>query len=260
MRIDPEQQTITRARQTETSTRTADQGFASTLAAARNANAADATRPAAEQWGQWGRGATPAGFGPAPDPAQFAHHETGPGTPAHPLNSRGNTAPNSAFTVPGYTVRGTPIPPGFYNLAYYNQYLREGGTPLVGFEAYDPANGSLTDVYGSFGDGRERATSFVGGLVNETTPAASTVSVASSTAASAPSEAAPAPTAAEPAATVVPAAAPAPTAPSGDTPATTAPAPTEALPADDASLVAEAANRAVRLALQNLLDDLLRLA
>ena len=74
-----------------------------------------------------------------------------------------------AFTVPGYTGRGTPIPPGFYNIAYYNLYLREGGTPLEGFPLHTPGT-SLTATYGTFGDGRPRATSFGGEPPNHDGP------------------------------------------------------------------------------------------
>ena len=78
-----------------------------------------------------------------------------------------------AFTVDGYTGRGTPIPPGFYNLAYYNQYLREGGTPLVGFPGLEPG-ASVMATYGTYGDGRVRATSFADGFANVTNTLAGT--------------------------------------------------------------------------------------
>ncbi len=270
MRIEPEQQIAARARQPESS-RSVDKGFASTLTAARDASTAgpptvDPNRPAAEQWGQWGQGATPAGFGPAPESAQFAHHPTGPDAGAHPLNSRGNTVANPAFTVPGYTTRGTPVPPGFYNLAYYNQYLAEGGTPLVGFDAHDPANGSLTDVYGSFGDGRERATSFVNGLIGAegATPQAAATVVALETAAGS----ARAPIATEQAAASVaaePTRAPAPAAPDPArepvVPSASAATSNDTPTAIDArTLLTDTAQQAARLALQTLLDDLLSIA
>src|SRR5205085_7610346 len=65
-----------------------------------------------------------------------------------------------AFTVEGFTARGTPIPPGFYNLAYYNQYLRDGGTPLEGFPQL-AAGATINETYGKFGDGATRATRFI---------------------------------------------------------------------------------------------------
>jgi hypothetical protein len=116
-------------------------------------------RPLAERWGEYGRGATALGFGAAPDASAFSDAPVGPDEPASPLNPSGVTT-TPAFTVPGYTARGTPIPPGFYNLAYYNRYLREGGTPLEGFPLL--ADGAtIAETYGRFGDGAVRATSFV---------------------------------------------------------------------------------------------------
>jgi hypothetical protein len=149
--------------------------FASTLAGiASQAGSADPEhiRPPAERWGQYGDGAKPGGYGPPPDPAQFAQFPVGSGSPASPLNPNGITM-DPAFTVDGYTGRGTPIPPGFYNLAYYNQYLREGGTPLVGFAALEPG-ASVTATYGTYGDGRVRATSFADGFADVTNTLAGT--------------------------------------------------------------------------------------
>ncbi len=122
-------------------------------------DASENVRPLAERWGEWGRGADADGFGPPPDPALFAGYKVGAAFRASPLNPNGITM-DPAFTVPGYTGRGTPVPPGFFNLAYYNRYLREGGTPLEGFPALE-AGKSLMATYGTYGDGRARATSFV---------------------------------------------------------------------------------------------------
>ena len=269
MRIEPEQQIAARTRQPESSP-SGNTGFASTLATVRDASttappAVDPSRPAAEQWGQWGQGASAAGYGPAPDAAQFAHHPTGPDAGAHPLNPRGNTVANPAFTVPGYTTRGTPVPPGFYNLAYYNQYLAEGGTPLVGFEAHDPTKGTLTDVYGTFGDGRERATSFVNGLVDSRQPAlqpAATILALETrsdpTRATGAVEQVAASVTTREAAAPVPASA---TDPALATVASTATAPDNTPDTvDTGTLVADTAHHAARLALQTLLDDLLSIA
>lgn len=167
MRIQPDQPTLPAERPTAASA--SSDGFASALSWAQNSNDPSlgawtdkshaGEKPAAERWGQWGSGASAAGFGPPPDPTEFSDVPVGPDEPASPLNSSGVTT-TPGFTVPGYTARGTPIAPGFYNLAYYNWYLRDGGTPLAGFPLHE-AGATLTETYGSFGDGAERATSFV---------------------------------------------------------------------------------------------------
>ena len=167
MRIDPQRDTIPAVQ--PSSTGGASAGFASALTSARNT--IDPSLPAstdrgqvgkvpiAQQWGQYGTGAGPEGYGAPPDPAQFADVPIGPDEPATPLNPSGVTT-TPGFTVDGYTARGTPIPPGFYNLAYYNWYLRQGGTPLEGFPQL--ADGAtITETYGKFGDGATRATSFI---------------------------------------------------------------------------------------------------
>jgi hypothetical protein len=278
VRIDSDQQITAPARQAANS-RTTDKGFASTLAAARDTNSdgilppvdPPAERPPAERWGQYGPGATAAGYGPPPDPATFSAHPTGTNAPAHPLNPSGNTTSRPPFTVPGFTPRGTPIPPGFYNLAYYNQYLAEGGTPLVGFPEYRPEVASLAETYGQFGDGRERATSYVGGLVqpNDTTAVAdASTRVAAETAPPPPapaSAAAAAPASANAPARTAPAAAPVQAAPATTSVATNVavtPAVVEATGAERVvtnaeTLLANATRDAARLALQSLLDDLL---
>jgi hypothetical protein len=182
VRVEADQQAAARLRPLEGGGRPEDKGFASALASVRDASAQNAavsrdpagstrgeTRPnphhpvgppLAERWGQYGPGATAAGYGATPDSSLFSGHPVGNNSPAHPLNPEGNTYV-PPFTVPGYTGRGTPIPPGFYNLAYYNRYLAEGGAPLEGFDGYAASQGSLSEVYGSFGDGRARATSFI---------------------------------------------------------------------------------------------------
>jgi hypothetical protein len=189
VRVEPDQQPTSRPERPVWSAPRADGGFAGTLAEAREQDAGTSHRPApergageshapgtgtqrppsraeaaepppAERWGEYGAGARPGGYGPPPDAALFAQTPTGPNSPAHPLNPGGVTTTTAAFTVPGYTGRGTPIPPGFYNLAYYNAYLRAGGAPLEGFPEYAPEHGSIAAVYGTFGDGRARATAF----------------------------------------------------------------------------------------------------
>jgi len=162
MRIRPDQDPV--GAPTSLPTRTRDTGFASALASAQDAelpflSAIDTSvRPPAERWGEYGPGASPGGYGTPPDAASFADVPVGPNAPAHPLNPSGMTA-DPPFRVVGYTGRGTPLPPGFYNLAYYNQYLAEGGTPLEGFPALD-TDATIAATYGSFGDGRARATTF----------------------------------------------------------------------------------------------------
>ena len=176
MRIDPQRDTIPAVR--PSSTGGSSTGFASALASVRSATdpslpaAADRGQvgkvPIAQQWGQYGKGAGPEGYGAPPDPAQFADVPIGPHEPASPLNPSGVTT-TPGFTVDGYTARGTPIPPGFYNLAYYNWYLREGGTPLEGFPQL--ADGAtITQTYGKFGDGATRATSFITAPADTTDP------------------------------------------------------------------------------------------
>ncbi|MBI3768966.1 MAG: hypothetical protein HY271_10795 [Deltaproteobacteria bacterium] len=168
MRIEPDRDTLPALRPTANSA-ASDTGFASALGSARNSvdpslpvetdpsNAG--TTPLAERWGAYGRGATAEGYGTPPDAAQYSALPVGPDQPASPLNPGGVTT-RPAFTVDGYTARGTPVPPGFYNLAYYNWYLRDGGTPLAGFSQL--ADGAtISETYGTFGDGIERATSFV---------------------------------------------------------------------------------------------------
>jgi hypothetical protein len=168
MRIEPDRGTLSALRPTTDST-ASDTGFASALGSARNSvdpSLPEATDPSnagvtpiAERWGEYGRGATAEGYGAPPDAAQYSDLPVGPDQPASPLNPSGVTT-RPAFTVDGYTARGTPVPPGFYNLAYYNWYLRDGGTPLGGFPQL--ADGAtISETYGTFGDGAERATSFV---------------------------------------------------------------------------------------------------
>ncbi len=168
MRIAPDSPSLPIERPSAAAASAAD-GFAEALTSARNStdpslgawtdkSLANQTPPA-QRWGQWGAGASAEGFGPPPGPSEFSEFPVGPDAPASPLNSSGVTTTPS-FTVPGYTARGTPIAPGFYNLAYYNWYLRDGGTPLPGFPLHE-AGTTLTETYGSFGDGAERATSFV---------------------------------------------------------------------------------------------------
>lgn len=164
MRIRPTQSTTSALPSLEGATATKGADFAATLADASDAGGSEDPvdiRPPAERWGEYGLGAQPGGYGPAPDPAQFAQFPIGAAARASPLNPNGTTM-DPAFTVPGYTGRGTPVPPGFYNLAYYNRYLREGGTPLEGFAALEDGH-SIAETYGTFGDGRARATSFVTG-------------------------------------------------------------------------------------------------
>lgn len=259
MRIEPEQQAAARLR-LATNTRQEDRGFAATLAVVRDGATGDAASghiaprtdepkvpPPAERWGEYGLGATVAGYGSPPDPALFAHHAVGETEPAHPLNPRGNTT-TPAFTVAGFTGRGTPIPPGFYNLAYYNRYLAEGGTPIEGFPGYTPEAGTLTDVYGAFGDGKARATSFPLAIAAAAEPVEPPAAPATAPAVAA-EPSAPAPVAATGDAGRVAASAGAAEPALASAPATEAPA---------AEVVLAATLRAARLSLQALLDDLLR--
>ena len=168
MRIEPDRNTVPALRPTASAAASATASFASALSEARNSRdpslpaATDLSHvgetPLAEQWGKYGDGATAEGYTPPPDLASLADVPIGPNEPANPLNPSGVTS-TPGFTVDGYTGRGTPIPPGFYNLAYYNWYLRDGGTPLPGFPALEDG-ATITGTYGTFGDGRERATSF----------------------------------------------------------------------------------------------------
>jgi hypothetical protein len=297
MRIDPDQQISARLRQVTTSSPATDSGFASALADASETGAASADvrdkggrqtvteRPPAEQWGQYGLGASVAGYGDPPDPSLYASVPVGLNAPAHPLNPEGNTTTEVPFTVPGYTGRGTPIPPGFYNLAYYNRYLAEGGTPLEGFDAYDAANGSLTDVYGSFGDGRTRAIAFngttsAGGRLTKVTQAAGTDATSQTVGASVAStqarddalpadDASAARAAATPSGTIQAADAAATLA--GSAPATAHPradeaagtdatesSPEDRLRAAAEALLGDATNAVTRAGLEALLDDLAR--
>src|SRR6185369_14927897 len=139
MRISPDSQSLPVERPSAASGASAADGFADALTSAQKSNPTDPSlgawtdkshagvTPRAQRWGEWGAGASAEGFGPPPDPSDFSEFPVGPDEPASPLNSSGVTTTPS-FTVPGYTARGTPIAPGFYNLAYYNWYLREGGT------------------------------------------------------------------------------------------------------------------------------------
>ncbi len=167
MRIDPQRDTLPSLRPAASAA--ASTRFASALAGARSAvdpslpEAADPSHagevPIAQRWGEYGPGATAEGYGASPDAAQFHDVPIGPDEPASPLNPSGVTT-TPGFTVEGYTARGTPVPPGFYNIAYYNWYLRDGGTPLEGFPQL--ADGAtITETYGKFGDGATRATSFI---------------------------------------------------------------------------------------------------
>jgi hypothetical protein len=162
MRIGPDQDPV--GAPTTLPTRPRDTGFASALASVQDAelpvlSTIDTSGPPpAERWGQYGAGAWPGGYGTPPDPTSFADVPVGQNAPAHPLNPSGMTM-DPPFRVVGYTGRGTPVPPGFYNLAYYNRYLAEGGTPLDGFPALD-SGATIAATYGTFGDGRARATSF----------------------------------------------------------------------------------------------------
>ncbi len=172
MRIEPKRDTLA-SLQPSTSAEQAD-GFANALKSAKGSfsetpsladSAAEDGPPLAERWGQYGTGATAAGFG-APNPDLYVNAPVGPNAPASPLNP-GGVSTTPSFVVSGYTGRGTPVPPGFYNLAYYNQYLQEGGTPLEGFPQFDDGS-TLRATYGTFGDGAKRATSFLTGLVDDT--------------------------------------------------------------------------------------------
>ena len=102
--------------------------------------------PLAERWGEYGAGARPGGYGDAPDPAEFGDVPVGEDQRAHPLNPSGTSGAAAPYDVPGYTTRGTPIPPGFYNLAYYQRYLREGGTPLEGFPGWEPEDTGYENI------------------------------------------------------------------------------------------------------------------
>lgn len=175
MRIEPKRETIA-ALQPTTSTDDAD-GFADALASAQgpfsetpsiadDAANADKAPPLAQRWGQYGLGATKAGFG-TPNPDLYADAPVGPNAAASPLNPGGVTTTPS-FVVSGYTGRGTPVPPGFYNIAYYNLYLQQGGTPLEGFPQMEDGS-TLSATYGTFGDGATRATSFLTGQVDDST-------------------------------------------------------------------------------------------
>ncbi len=229
--------------------------------------------PPAEQWGTYGLGATEEGYG-TPNPGLYADAPVGPDKPASPLNPNGVTM-TGPFLVSGYTGRGTPIPPGFYNLAYYNMYLREGGTPLVGFPELE-AGANITETYGTFGDGAKRATSYLTGLVDTSTPDAPAATDApAADAVTASAELAPAAT---PAATArATAASPTPAsviqaatkiataAASGNETAAAAeagaPAPAAALPAATTVLASrDAAATLLRSELSALLADLLRSA
>jgi hypothetical protein len=295
VRVEADQPAAARLRPLEGGGRQEDQGFASALASVRDANAQNAavsrdpagssggeTRrnpnlpvgpPPAERWGQYGLGATAAGYGASPDPSLFSHHPVGGNEPAHPLNPEGNTYV-PPFTVPGYTGRGTPIPPGFYNLAYYNQYLAQGGTPIEGFDGYAASEGSLSEVYGTFGDGRARATSFDppgpgeiasipdadasgatgGGDVAITRDADSIIEPAATSQAAAPVDAdsvSDTPSAAEPRATE-----PAPAAQPSEEP--TLPQAIDLALADlDEGVLSEAARQAARAGILALLDEIL---
>jgi hypothetical protein len=202
MRIEPDRNTLPALRPTASSA--SAPGFASALSSARNSadtslpestdKSHAAETPIAEQWGQYGSGATAEGYGTPPDPSQYSDAPKGPHQPASPLNPSGVTT-TPGFTVDGYTARGTPVPPGFYNLAYYNWYLRDGGTPLPGFPAL--ADGAtITETYGKFGDNAERATSFVtaAGAGSVSSGGVTTISAAGSVAASADATSAPEPT------------------------------------------------------------------
>ena len=180
MRIEPKREVQTALQPTTSAADEAD-SFADALASAQNpfdetpsiaddaANAGKAP-PLAQRWGQYGLGATAAGFG-APNPDLYADMPVGANAPASPLNPGGETTTPS-FVVSGYTGRGTPVPPGFYNIAYYNMYLEQGGTPLVGFPQMQDGS-TLSATYGTFGDGATRATSYLTGLVGDSsgTPA-----------------------------------------------------------------------------------------
>jgi len=175
MRIEPKRETIA-ALQPTTSTDDTDsftdalasaQGsFSETPSIADDAANADKAPPLAQRWGQYGLGATKAGFG-TPNPDLYADAPVGPNAAASPLNPGGVTTTPS-FVVSGYTGRGTPVPPGFYNIAYYNLYLQQGGTPLEGFPQMEDGS-TLSATYGTFGDGATRATSFLTGHVDNST-------------------------------------------------------------------------------------------
>ncbi|HEY2388632.1 MAG TPA: hypothetical protein VGK30_16875 [Candidatus Binatia bacterium] len=190
MRIEPKREVLT-AQQPTTSAEEAD-GFADALASAQGSfsetpsiadDAANAGKapPLAQRWGQYGLGATKAGFG-TPNPDLYSDAPVGANAPASPLNPGGETTTPS-FVVSGYTGRGTPVPPGFYNIAYYNMYLEQGGTPLVGFPQMEDGS-TLSATYGTFGDGAERATSYLTGFVDDTpdAPAPDTSAAAAQTA------------------------------------------------------------------------------
>jgi len=193
MRIEPKRETIA-ALQPTTSTDDTD-SFTDALASAQGsfnetpsiadaAANADKAPPLAQRWGQYGLGATKAGFG-APNPGLYADAPVGPNAAASPLNPGGVTTTPS-FVVSGYTGRGTPVPPGFYNIAYYNLYLQQGGTPLEGFPQMEDGS-TLSATYGTFGDGATRATSFLTGQVDDSsdTPEAGADTAAAASAATA---------------------------------------------------------------------------
>ncbi len=289
MRIEPDRNTLPALRPTADSASTA--GFASALSSARNSadpslpEATDKSHagetPIAEQWGQYGSGATADGYGAPPDASLYRDAPIGPHESASPLNPSGVTT-TPAFTVDGYTARGTPVPPGFYNLAYYNWYLRDGGTPLPGFPTL--ADGAtITETYGKFGDGTERATSFAtaAGAGTASSGGITTLAAAGSAAASVDTVSAPTSTAATSvastparvAASVAASARPTTSSPSYATPAASVAASTTSATtsaaADDGDTVANAAGTtaqatdlgaALRAELTTLLGDLLRVA
>ena len=216
MRIEPKRETIA-ALQPTTSTDDTDsftdalasaQGsFSETPSIADDAANADKAPPLAQRWGQYGLGATKAGFG-TPNPDLYADAPVGPNAAASPLNPGGVTTTPS-FVVSGYTGRGTPVPPGFYNIAYYNLYLQQGGTPLEGFPQMEDGS-TLSATYGTFGDGATRATSFLTGHVDDSTDtpaAAGADTAAAASAATALINAAAAAASPAPAAAAAPAAA-----------------------------------------------------
>ena len=141
-----------------------DRGFSALLALANDSAGVPGGHvempegpPPAEQWGTYGFGGSRGLRRPARSRG-YADVPVGAGAPASPLNPSGVTT-DPAFTVPGYTGREHPVPPGFYNIAYYQEYLAKGGTPLEGFPELD-GGATLAATYGAFGDGRARATSF----------------------------------------------------------------------------------------------------
>ena len=108
MRIEPKRDTLASLQPTA-STEQDDDAFASTLASAKSsfselpsiaAAAADDRPPLAQRWGQYGSGATAAGYG-APDPGLYADAPVGPNEPASPLNP-GGVSTTASFVVPWY--------------------------------------------------------------------------------------------------------------------------------------------------------------